>query len=124
MWSVICRVGRLRSGAEHVVIVGPIRSRKNTGIVVVNSQGAVTSIPTYEADAVAQTRDGLQLAAVFVPIIADTEREGLFSGKSDSVRFGEVSTMTPMSPLCGAQRCGSTYSVRDEVWDLSTGGVP
>jgi hypothetical protein len=63
-------------GTEHVVIVGPIRSHKNTGIVVVNPQGAVTSIPTYDPDAVAQTHDGLQAAAVFVPIIIkDTGRD-------------------------------------------------
>ena len=61
------------SGTEHIVIVGPIRSRKNTGIVVVNPQGAVTNIPTYDADneGVAQTPDGLQAAAVFVPVIKD-----------------------------------------------------
>jgi hypothetical protein len=57
-------------GTEHVVIVGPIRSRRRTGIVIVNRQGAATTIPTYDADSegIAPTREGLQVAAVFVPV--------------------------------------------------------
>lgn len=63
-------------GTKHVVIVGPLRSRKNTGIVVVNPQGAVTSIPTYDPDRVALMRDGLQAVTVFVPVMAkDTEHD-------------------------------------------------
>jgi RPA family protein len=37
-------------GTEHVVIIGPIRSRTNTGIVIVNTEGAITNIPAYHPE--------------------------------------------------------------------------
>ena len=70
-------------GTEHIIVVGPIRSRKNTGITVVNPQGAVTNIPTFdpENEGVAQTRNGLAVATLFVPVIADFARIDPITGK-------------------------------------------
>jgi hypothetical protein len=58
-------------GTDHIVIVGPILSRTNTGIVIVNPQGAVTEIPTFdpEKESVALTSKGLEVAFLTVPVI-------------------------------------------------------
>jgi hypothetical protein len=62
-------------GTEYRVIIGhPIRPGRDSGIVIVNPSGAVTNIPVYKDDsellnAAGQTRDGLCLATIFVPIV-------------------------------------------------------
>jgi hypothetical protein len=50
-------------GTEHIVTIATSKSRKSSGIVIVNPFGAVSTTSLYDDQRVAQTSDSLQSAA-------------------------------------------------------------
>jgi hypothetical protein len=65
-------------GTEYTVIITPGQAGDDGQIVVVNPSGLVTNIPVYKDERellrqVGQSREGLVLATVFLPIVVDDD---------------------------------------------------